>query len=135
MKETVCFLGLDSKTNEWDNEYDQRLHSSLTGSIRELVHTDDNDVADTRFQPPLENDQEGYRLENSPNIPPSISLTVSKEKVLARHKRDAATLGFGTLPTSPMDGSGVTEEGNQFFSQDVIFMSEKTISKYLIIKL
>jgi hypothetical protein len=124
---------LDSKTNEWDKEYDERLHLSLTGSIRELVHTDDHDHADTRFQPPLINNQEhpgseGYRLENSPNSVPSISLTVSKENVLARHKR-------APLATSPMDGSGiteegsgVTEEGNKVFSKILFLCWEKKLA-------
>jgi hypothetical protein len=124
-------LGLDSKTDEWDNEYDQRLHSSLTGLIRELVPTDDSNDADTRFQPPLDSSNqehaasEGYRLENYPNIAPSISLAVSQEKILARHKRQGAASGLATLPTSPMDGSGVTEEGSKFFSEILFLCSKK----------
>jgi hypothetical protein len=114
----LIYSGLNSKTNEWDNEYDQRLHSSLTGSIRELGPTDDdNDDADTRFQPPLDNSHqehaasEGYRLENSPNIATSISIEFPKEKVLARYKRDPIVV---TSPAIPIDGSGVTEEGSKF---------------------
>ena len=112
----LIYLGFDSKTNEWDDEYDQRLHSSLTGSIRELGSTDDNNDADTRFQPPLDSSHqehaasEGYRLANSPNMGSSILLEVPKEKVLPRYKRQVAP----TLPTSLMDGSGVTEEESKF---------------------
>ncbi len=127
----LIYLGLDSKTDEWDNEYDQRLHSSLTGLIRELVPTDDSNDADTRFQPPLDSSNqehaasEGYRLENYPNVAPSISLAVSQEKIPARHKRQAGALGLATLPTFPMDGSGVTEEGSKFFSEILFFMFEE----------
>jgi len=50
-------------------------------------------------------------LENSLNIVLSTSVPVTKEALLVRHKRQASG-AFSLSQTSPMDGSGVTEEGS-----------------------
>jgi hypothetical protein len=53
-------------------------------------------------------------LENSLNVVPSISVPVAKEALHIRHKRDASD-PVGLYQTTPMDGSGATDEGNKFF--------------------
>ena len=128
----ICFSGSDSNTDEWSNEYSQRLFSSLTGQIRELPSIDDNDDTDKRFQPPLDiyNQEqplnEGYRLANLPNIIPSASISAPNEVLLIRHKRDV-TLADGLSQTIIMDGSGITEEGSRFLF-NIVFFAGSNIS-------
>jgi hypothetical protein len=91
----LYYLGSHVKTDGWSNTYNQHLYSDLTGTIRELAPTDDNDDTDTRFQPPLDADQqdmqalaEGYRLAGSEILAPSLSVSVNKEISRERPKRD-----------------------------------------------
>jgi hypothetical protein len=128
-------LGSDSNTDELTNIYHQHLHSSLQGKIRELESTDDSDDTDTRFQPPRDpyNEEppsaEGYRFENSRHIIPAISVSVAKEALLERHKRQAQASIFGSSSTAPMDGSGATEEGNKCFLGYYFYTERKILIK------
>ncbi len=119
-------LGSGSNIDEWSNEYNQRLYSSLTGTIRELASVDNSDDTDTRFQPPLDiskQDQtvvEGYRLESPQNILLPQFISFAKEPLLHRHKRDTVT------QMTVMDGSG-TEESSKFFLKILFFAGGKLV--------
>ena len=92
----IYHIGADVKTDTRSNSYKQHLYSELTGTIRELTPVDDNGDTDTRFQPPLdpnnENEQaiaEGYRLARTELIYPALLVPIRKETSHDRHKRDS----------------------------------------------
>lgn len=118
----LCFLGAyDYETDEWNSAYNQNVYASLNGKIRELVSADngaDADDTDTRFQPPRDNNNahkssvgEGYRIADSDDIIPSISVPVVNENILQRHAR-AVTWNVNSLQLTTVDGSGEIEDGS-----------------------
>jgi len=54
-------------------------------------------------------------------------VPVIKEALHIRRKRDVF-VPFGLFQTSPMDGSGVTEEGNKFFLTYYFLRSKKNLN-------
>jgi hypothetical protein len=95
------------KTDGWPNAYNQHLYSDLTGTIRELRSVDNIDDTDTRFQPPLDtNNQivqplgEGYRLARSEILAPALSVSINKETPHERLKRDVPSDNSSTSAVS-----------------------------------
>jgi hypothetical protein len=98
--------------------------------MRELTSTDNSDETDTRFQPPLDtNNQkiqpivEGYRVANTEPISPAISVSINKDISHERHKRDApsgntttptvslqSTISVNTEPIAPTLSNNVTDD-------------------------
>jgi hypothetical protein len=127
----LFLLGSDSSIDEWSNEYNKHLYSSLTGTIRELASIDDSDDTDTRFQPPLDISKqeqtvvEGYRLETSQNILSPRYISDVREPLLIRHKRGVTDVIDFSLST--MDGSGSTDESSKFLSKHRILRSRENL--------
>lgn len=100
-------LGSDVKNDGWSNTYDQQSYSDLTGTIRELRSSGDNDNADKRFQPPLETNNpkispmdEGYQIANSELNSPVISVSLKKEPPHERQRRDTSSNNSSTPANS-----------------------------------
>ena len=110
----MYYLGSHVKTDGWSDTYNQ--HLELTGTIRELAPSDNNDNTDTRFQLPLDTDEEnipavaeGYRLAASEIIAPAISISVNKEIPRERRKRDA-----------PLDNSSISPSAFQSINNNQV---------------
>src|SRR5262249_13995655 len=89
--------------------------------------TDNNDDTDTRFQPPLDtNNQnihpiaEGYRIASTEILSPAISVSINKEPSHERHKRD----GLSDNSSTPAVALQSTTLSNNDTDDDSIISDE-----------